>query len=140
MLFNSISKIFDIETSTPTTPRNMKIISIFTSVNFFIPFSSPLKTLQPKIINHIRYTAICNDKPSFICNTLEISFDITGTPKPNEVVIDAIIPKTTTMSIIFPIIPSLNFSPNIGVSVPDNFTSLVFLTYNIYPIAVTAGI
>ena len=75
---------------------------------------------------------------SDICNTLEISFDITGTPKHNEVVIDAIIPKTTTMSIIFPIIPSLNFSPNIGVSVPDNFTSLVFLTYNIYPIAVGA--
>ena len=88
----------------------------------------------------MKYTHICKGNPFWIGNTFDINLAITGTPKPREVVIDAIIPKTTIISISFPIKLSLNFSPNSGVSVTESFTSFVFLMYNIYPIAVTAGI
>ena len=140
MLLSSISQICEKGKSTAITNKKRKIIHIFKLVNCLMPRSNPLNTLHPKVQNQITKTKIRKPVPSAIPKTCAINFDITGTAKPKEVVMEAIIPKTTTISMILPNTLCLKCLPNNGVSVFDNFTSSLLRQYNIYPIATAAGI
>ena len=107
--------------------KNVKIIYIFTLVSFLIPLSIPRNTLQPKIRNHTKNTNSCSQILCLILKVSAISSDITGTPRPSDVVIDATIPSDTMESMIFPIQDVSIFLPNRGTNVLEIFTLLLFL-------------